>query len=227
MKQKKEISILPKNQSMHILSIVSICHFLLFLFFCISKKNSIYQLSKPLVVHHFTEKIISKTKPVISQRRIIKKEPLKTKSLKEVVSKKNKKESITSSTLTLLNSLEEDLKKNQSNKDSKNLPVQDLPVPKEIKEIKSIVKIEESVFSIEKQRLIEELQYQLHLPEVGEIKCSFLIDKSGQIASLHFISSKSAKNLTYLKNTLPELSFPWFNQQQEKETHFLITFTNE
>lgn len=53
---------------------------------------------------------------------------------------------------------------------------------------------------------------KLLLPEFGEVKIKFSIDHKGKVQEFEILESKSEKNRKYLKNTLPELDFPCFNE---------------
>ncbi len=80
-----------------------------------------------------------------------------------------------------------------------------------------------------KERLSRELKNMLRLPEFGTVSVSFCVNKEGKISNVMIMESQSQKNQQYLKKTLPELSFPWFNQYiSETEAHdFTIVFKNE
>lgn len=66
------------------------------------------------------------------------------------------------------------------------------------------------------------LQESLKLPEYGEVKAKITIDIRGQLVSVEIVEAKSAKNGQFLKNRLPELQFPCFNET----TSLTIVFRN-
>lgn len=76
--------------------------------------------------------------------------------------------------------------------------------------------------------LIQYLQQELELPEYGEVKLKLTLDREGNLLDHQVISSKSAKNTEFLKNRLPDLSFPCFNESgnKEKKITFTIRFQN-
>lgn len=56
------------------------------------------------------------------------------------------------------------------------------------------------------------LQSKLKLPEYGEVKIRLEIDPKGHLLSMNILESRSEKNSSFLKNRLPELQFPCFNE---------------
>lgn len=76
------------------------------------------------------------------------------------------------------------------------------------------------------QRLIEELQNHLNLPEYGEVKVEMTITQEGMITDLYIVDAQSEKNAAYLKKTLPNVTFPWFNQYAKQEK-VRVLFRNE
>ena len=78
-----------------------------------------------------------------------------------------------------------------------------------------------------KMLLVKELQDNLHLPEYGEVKVSFNIHPSGQIADVEIIDSQSDKNQKYLKNSLLELSFKSINKMFDQTQQFIVIFKNQ
>jgi len=62
----------------------------------------------------------------------------------------------------------------------------------------------------------------LELPEFGEVKLRLTLDKSGRLLDLEILEAKSEKNAQFLKNRLPELEFPWLNEN----TTVTIVFRN-
>ncbi|MBI5346291.1 MAG: hypothetical protein HZB76_04040 [Chlamydiae bacterium] len=77
------------------------------------------------------------------------------------------------------------------------------------------------------ERLISELQDALEFPEYGEVKVAFTLNLDGKISDLRILTGKSKKNQDYLKNSLPNLTFTWFNQFSRKAESFTIVFKNE
>ncbi len=59
--------------------------------------------------------------------------------------------------------------------------------------------------------LVESLQRSLQLPEVGEVRVKITINAPGTIASVQILDTRSAKNSEWLKNQLPLLELPCFN----------------
>ena len=76
--------------------------------------------------------------------------------------------------------------------------------------------------------LIGYLQSALDLPEIGEVMARIEITRDGKLASCEILSSRSRKNSEFLKNRLPELAYPCFNDFRlaEPSLHFTITFRN-
>lgn len=71
--------------------------------------------------------------------------------------------------------------------------------------------------------LIAYLQNALDLPEYGEVKAKIEIDRFGHLVNCEILKSKSVKNAEFLKNRLPELTFPCLNDGTQV---FTITFRN-
>lgn len=76
--------------------------------------------------------------------------------------------------------------------------------------------------------LIAFLQNTLDLPEYGEVKAQIEIDRFGQLVSCKILQTKSSKNAEFIKNQLPELTFPCLNDFGilENTRTFTITFRN-
>lgn len=76
--------------------------------------------------------------------------------------------------------------------------------------------------------LISYLQEYLDLPEYGAVKMELMIDAEGKLLGMTVISSENAKNSEFLKNRLPQLAFPCFNDFDihEKTLTFTISFRN-
>ncbi len=77
--------------------------------------------------------------------------------------------------------------------------------------------------------LVEYFRQNLSLPEYGEVKIKLTLNCDGTIADIFIVSSKSKKNEEYLKNTLPNLAFPWFNLYlpNEKNLGLTVSFLND
>ncbi len=78
------------------------------------------------------------------------------------------------------------------------------------------------------EHLISYLQETLDLPEYGAVKIKLRIDREGKLLESEIISSENRKNSDFLKNRLPELSFPCFNGFDivENARTFTISFRN-
>lgn len=102
-----------------------------------------------------------------------------------------------------------------------------LPVPSKV-ESKAPVKAEVVVGPTYGEFLIGYFQENLDLPEHGEVKAKIEIDRFGQLIDVQILEAKSSKNAEFLKNRLPELSFPCLNDFDIYETAqtFTITFRN-
>ncbi len=72
------------------------------------------------------------------------------------------------------------------------------------------------------EQLIAFLQDALILPEYGTVRAKLEIDSSGKLLSCTILETRSAKNAAFLKNRLPELSFPCLNGVRS----CIVTFCN-
>lgn len=72
------------------------------------------------------------------------------------------------------------------------------------------------------------LENQLTLPEHGEVKMELEIDRKGRVIHLSLLASESVQNSEFLKNRLPELAFPCFNDFDidTNTITFTISFRN-
>lgn len=61
------------------------------------------------------------------------------------------------------------------------------------------------------EELLAFLEQMLELPEPGKVKMRLKIDLQGSLVQADILEEKSKKNGIYLKNRLPELTFPCFN----------------
>jgi len=103
---------------------------------------------------------------------------------------------------------------------------ENLQIPKTSIEFE-IIKVEANVKKETIRSLIQTLKEHLILPERGAVKLKITFNSEGRAISTEIISSKSKKNADYLKNRLPELSFPCFNHCIEGETSLEFLFRNE
>lgn len=107
-----------------------------------------------------------------------------------------------------------------------------LPIPKPI----SFLSIENSDIShtqtLEQVNysslLVQFLEDRLMLPEKGEVKLQLSLNKEGKVVSIDILKAESVKNREYLKNTLPQLSFPCFNTSvSEMQCSYTIRFLSQ
>ena len=72
------------------------------------------------------------------------------------------------------------------------------------------------------------LQEQLQLPEIGEVKARIVLIAPGRIEEVEILDARSEKNSAWLKNQLPHLSVPCFNDFsiRDAKLEFTITFRN-
>jgi hypothetical protein len=76
--------------------------------------------------------------------------------------------------------------------------------------------------------LIAYLQSSLDLPEYGEVRAKIEIDRFGKLLHCEILEAKSTKNAEFLKNQLPDLTFPCLNDFDimDFSQTFTITFRN-
>jgi hypothetical protein len=76
--------------------------------------------------------------------------------------------------------------------------------------------------------LIGYLQTALDLPEYGEVRARLEIDRFGRLIDCEILEAKSHKNADFLKNQLPQLTFPCLNDFGivDATQQFTITFRN-
>jgi type IV secretory pathway VirB10-like protein len=132
--------------------------------------------------------------------------------------------------LSLLQKIDQDLTQKASIK-PENLPSQTLAVPSNIAKL-HIEKAEAEKSTIDDIRysdvLIQFLESTLELPEKGEVKMRLEIQSDGLLLSLEILKAESKKNAEYLKNTLPALYFPCFNEGvSEKKRKLIIRFCSQ
>lgn len=72
------------------------------------------------------------------------------------------------------------------------------------------------------------LQQQLQLPERGDVRIRLVLEAPGKIRALEILDSKSTKNAQWLKNQLPLLELPCFNDFGicAERMDFTVTFRN-
>ncbi len=102
-----------------------------------------------------------------------------------------------------------------------------LIVPSKIESKKAPVEIkEEPTYG---EYLVAYLQSALDLPEYGEVRAKIEIDRFGKLIHCEIVEAKSKKNGEFLKNQLPDLTFPCLNDFGIVDaTHiFTITFRND
>jgi hypothetical protein len=76
--------------------------------------------------------------------------------------------------------------------------------------------------------LIALLEKQLKLPEIGQVKARITLSEKGRITAIEILDAKSEKNATCLKNQLPLLELPCFNDFgiTESTLEFITLFRN-
>jgi hypothetical protein len=76
--------------------------------------------------------------------------------------------------------------------------------------------------------LIAYLQTSLDLPEYGEVRTKLEIDRFGKLIDCEIVEAKSLKNAEFLKNQLPQLTFPCLNDFGiiDPTQTFNVTFRN-
>jgi hypothetical protein len=132
--------------------------------------------------------------------------------------------------LSLLQKIDQDLTKPQVSK-NETAPSNELSIPASISKL-HIEKPESEKTSLEDIRysdlLIQYLENTLELPEKGEVKMRLELQADGQLLSLEILKAESKKNSEYLKNTLPALYFPCFNESvTEKKRKLIIRFCSQ
>jgi len=174
----------------------------------------------------------------ISVRTISINEPLKLVIKKTIEKPKNKvvtnnkpaskkviKKTINTNKSILLERLEKELNKLD---DSKNVTrnKSELSQPKKIDTLKAL-KEDKKEQPEYKQLLVSQIRQNLKLPEYGEVKISFVIDTDGRVENINILDSESLINQNYLKNSLTELQFSWFNEIFNEPQEFIVIFKND
>lgn len=204
---------------------ISIIHIacIYYLFFDQSSIN-IKKNKKTFIVKNV---IIQKPQPVKQVTSVKQSQTRKTVTVKNNDQKKKppkiEKQEKKTSPQNLLNKLEDSIKnlEKTSNVSSQS----NLSIPKQITtlNIDNKEKVNPTGY---KELLVEELKNNLNLPDYGEVKVKITINIDGSITNVVIIEAKSKKNQDYLKNTLPQLVFPWFNQYVKEQTNLMINFKN-
>ena len=174
----------------------------------------------------------------ISVRTISINEPLKLVIKKTIEKPKNKvvtnnkpaskkviKKTINTNKSILLERLEKELNKLD---DSKNVTrnKSELSQPKKTDTLKAL-KEDKKEQPEYKQLLVSQIRQNLKLPEYGEVKISFVIDTDGRVENINILDSESLINQNYLKNSLTELQFSWFNEIFNEPQEFIVIFKND
>ena len=210
------------------ITIVLFFHIIVLLFLNHGSFSIDKEMRKPLVVKTKIYKPVVQKKvaprPRVVKRKIVKKAPPRK---KKIVKARKTSPKIH----RLLDELQMSMSKMDKVEDVKKLS--HFTLPSSIERIHVNAEITESTIQKEKikyqELLIEDLKSHLHLPEYGEVKLKIQLDGRGNILNVTPLLSQSKKNENYLKNTLPRLTFPWFNQyfSEEEQHEFTITFKNE
>jgi len=180
-----------------------------------------FQPSKPIAVRTITPQPVQKSiiKPSVKTPSQPKTKPAPKGAPKEKKSKAvaQKKKEPVQEDVALLQEIAQSLEtidhKSDHPHSTLSIPTKIQPVAKEIPE-KSPPSNGEFIIAF--------LQQSLDLPEFGWVKAKIEIDRFGKLVYCEILEAKSSKNANFLKNQLPELNFPPFNENQV----FTITFTN-
>lgn len=103
-------------------------------------------------------------------------------------------------------------------------------VPKTIAKVESVsvstADVEKSFYT---KNLFSFLSQSLQLPDYGKVKIRLVLSPKGKVVSMQVLESQSEKNEKYLKEMLPNLSFPLPEKGllKEKEEEFILTFSNQ
>ncbi len=89
-------------------------------------------------------------------------------------------------------------------------------------------KVDETASASYGPYLVTFFQKHLQLPEIGDVKARITLKAPGQLLSLEILDTKSSKNADWLKNQLPLLELPCFNDFgiTDANLEFTITFRN-
>ena len=118
------------------------------------------------------------------------------------------------------------VERDRRKREPKSVRRPELPLPAKIERKAEVVQVNDDPTYGE--YLIAYLQNALDLPEYGEVKAQLEIDRFGRLVDCQIVYTKSGKNAEFLKNQLPELTFPCLNDFGILDsTHiFTITFRN-
>ncbi len=188
------------------------------------------KLEKPKILYSKSVKV--KKIPKVKKRKILEKPKKrkiiqKPKKIKKIVSKRS--ESKKKFSLKLIKEIEKGIEKFELSAAPK-LKNSPLKIPKSFSlDIEKENNIKNDKRESFQKVLIEHLKKNLHLPEYGEVRLKFTLLSDGSFKDIEVISSKSKKNEEYLKNRLPTLSFPWFNQYLKgtRNLKVSVTFLND
>lgn len=162
---------------------------------------------------------------VAPKRKLVKKE--KPKKKKKVVAKKTKSKNLKRE--KLLKQVKESLANIESSNDkivAKKKSESNFPKPiKQLSNSSTLTKEEKGYQS----GLVNYLQAQLTLPELGMVKVKLLIDRSGKVMECVVKSSESSLNKEYIEEMLPKLTLPTFDHYFKGESSHLfhLTLTND
>jgi hypothetical protein len=171
-----------------------------------------------------TEK--AKAKPVKKQ-----KAKPKPKSKKKRVQHKKKKKRINQEEEELLQALKKDMESFKSEIDIQQSELEAVQSrPQKIKSLNIESSINTEIYDTNYYTaMIDRLRNLLRLPEYGSVKIGLEIDRKGYVSSIEIVSSESKVNESYIKEMIPNISFPNFGtafEGQEKR-RFLITLSND
>lgn len=224
-----------------IVSLVFLVHFFLLVLVLFKDDSSTQQKQSPLqITTHIkspsieVSKLISPTqvpKPISSSVET-KKKPKNTVTPKEIA--KNPKTPVTPPPQNKPDKNQQLLKLIQEELQSIETPVKKekshftLSIPESFTDLSTPSQLATNL-SIEtdryKEKVISYLYDQLQLPQKGKVTVFIEISKDGSLIKLNFLSSENKENEVYLKNQLPKLNFPCFNERVNKT--YVISFCDE
>jgi colicin import membrane protein len=222
---------------------VAACHLIIICMLPISQT-----LSLPFPTKHSLVKVqkikLSPPKPKAAPKKVAKKKK-KSPTKKKIAKKKEEKKSppikrkVSSRYEKKKNDLLSQLKKSLSSLDDDD----DAPAPKHKKAIKDslpktigqlhseviVTTSEEASPSLSTYHndIVDRLRSTLHLPEYGQVKIKLYLDITGKVQNMSVIASESERNRLYLEKALPSISFPSFDNSENKEISFVIVLRNE
>lgn len=103
-------------------------------------------------------------------------------------------------------------------------PKKSIDLPKEV-----VLEKKEETFFYDpdyKEKLLLYLQESLILPEKGDVLVDLTLSKYGRVIRFEILSAESEKNAEHLKNNLPELYLPCFNDESRsyESVQYTVTF---